>query len=63
MSSTPNSRRTVQQCTTHDPKHSTSAEERLAALEARVEALENSASTPTEAQGFWVVDALHTQRN
>ena len=63
MPSTPDSRRTAQQRTTRAPKHSTSAEERLAALEARVEALENSVSTPTEAHGFWVVDTLHTQRN
>src|SRR5699024_9366868 len=40
-----------------------SAEERLAALEARVEALENAAAESCAAQGFWVVDALHAQRD
>lgn len=40
-----------------------SAEERLAALEARVEALENAAAESSAAQGFWVVDALHAQRD
>src|SRR5699024_12553245 len=39
------------------------AEERLAALEARVEALENAAAESSAAQGFWVVDALHAQRD
>src|SRR5699024_9389632 len=63
MSSIPNSRRTAQQRNNSDPKHSTSTEECLAAWEARVEALETSASTSIEAQSFWVVDALRTQRN
>src|SRR5699024_5797810 len=63
MSSIPNSRRTAQQCTTRDPKHSASAEERFAAVDARVDALENSVSTPAEAHGCWVVDTLHAQRN
>src|SRR5699024_3355052 len=63
MSSIPNSRRTAQQRNNRDPKHSTSTEERLAALEARVEALETSASRSSEAQCVWSVDALRRRRD
>ncbi|MGO3876988.1 MAG: hypothetical protein ACTJGF_02110 [Corynebacterium sp.] len=57
MSSTPDPQRD-----TESSKQQASAEERFAALEARVEALENAASKTSEANGFWVVDALHNQR-
>ncbi|WP_313547241.1 winged helix-turn-helix domain-containing protein [Corynebacterium sp.] len=58
MSSTPDPQRN-----TDSSKQQASSEERLAALEVRVEALENSASDFSEANGFWVVDALHNQRD
>src|SRR5699024_7429042 len=58
MSSTPDPQRD-----TGSSGHQVGTEERLAAVEARVEALENAASEPSEANGFWVVDTLHKQRD
>lgn len=58
MSSTPDPQRN-----TDSSNQPASTEDRLAALEARVEALENAASEASEATGFWVVDALHNQRD
>lgn len=57
MSSTPKP-----QSDTPSAQQPTGIEERLAALEARVEELENAQPAPSEPSALWVVEALQNQR-